>query len=871
MNIQSTPQVYQPNLNPLQKTNTMTQVSFKGLEHDSVEISNKENTSFISKLKGFFSKSLKPLTPEEKLKSMGISDETSEKFLEIIKTSEKTELNNNFKALVSDLPKIKDKELLGYFICFRALASRDSLLPDTYKINKDAFNSFNNIYNAYPSLHNSDSLKVLTEAVSWNQRGDAKENFSNIEKYIDKDENAYHYLTALSLRRYSDNKDSYGLFKDFMESGCEKNSLCSSFVCRQYPFNYKEDSALSKFKDLKNEGIESEYLLPMLDKVSKKENIIRLCDFMKKADEKRSMLGSADFPVEKVDMVNLFLDGEKSVRTLNLIDLWGEDTVLSSFSDGYNKVDDYVAYFGNSECDFKYMQPFIELVNPTNSELYKDLSDRIKTLKSGFADVKDDAERKKLIEEINTLSKQRNNLVSNSIKDTTEKINATQVYIGLVNDDPSTAEDYEASNAIVPFMNPKTVEEKMLYKEKLNELIWKKFGIECPEKLKEGLDFTDSKYLEKMFFPSVDFCKNFKNLVKILNKSKKNIPNTLDNLPQNKLLAETFQKSVLSYKVWTGSLPNLKMEFDIQNDFESMSKNAVRNLENEFNDVIYKDIPKSQRDKLEKSLLKGGYSLVEKEEVNYDNAGFYEGTTRKISILKEDKPIEFKDLSKIFKILDTEFNTDSFWKAEHSSSSVNNAKGTFKDHIASRHAEMKRVRQCKNSETSHIQIQKVDMNDIKHSLFLGNDAACCTAIGSFNDWTAPLYIKNKMIQAIELKDGDEYIGNTMMFLANINGVTGLFLDNIELKPKYQYNDKIEEGIIEFAKKFVKELGAPNMDIYAGPNRHKLDMKNFELFEADDIQLIGSTGGEKIYFDFITDDMDMSIDKSFSGDIFKLKK
>ena len=185
---------------------------------------------------------------------------------------------------------------------------------------------------------------------------------------------------------------------------------------------------------------------------------------------------------------------------------------------------------------------------------------------------------------------------------------------------------------------------------------------------------------------------------------------------------------------------------------------------------------------------------------------------------------------------------------------------------------MKRIRQYQGSDNSDITIKKVDMNDISHSLFLGNDSSCCTAIGSFNDWTAPNYIKNKMVQAIELTDGNEPIGNSMMYLiatASDNQVKpALLIDNIELKPKYQYNDKLEDGIIKYGKNFCKMLGRPDMDIYAGPNRHKLNMDNFEI-SNESFQMFGDTYGDPIYLDFVTQGIPVDYN-SWQGDLLKLK-
>ena len=164
------------------------------------------------------------------------------------------------------------------------------------------------------------------------------------------------------------------------------------------------------------------------------------------------------------------------------------------------------------------------------------------------------------------------------------------------------------------------------------------------------------------------------------------------------------------------------------------------------------------------------------------------------------------------------------------------------------------------------------MDDIPHSLFLGNDSSCCTAIGSFNDWTAPNYIKNKMVQAIELTDGKESIGNSMMYLISTPNEAGelkpaLLVDNIELKPKYQYNDKLEDGIVKYCKNFCKKLGKTDMEIYAGPNRHKLNMDNFELTPTR-FQIIGDTCGDDVYLDFLSQGMPVEYD-SIEGSILKL--
>ena len=144
------------------------------------------------------------------------------------------------------------------------------------------------------------------------------------------------------------------------------------------------------------------------------------------------------------------------------------------------------------------------------------------------------------------------------------------------------------------------------------------------------------------------------------------------------------------------------------------------------------------------------------------------------------------------------------------------------------------------------------MYDIKKALGLGNDAACCTALGSnFNEWTVPNYIMNKCIGAIELTDRGNYAGNTMIYLANVDGELSLILDNIEMKAKYQFNNKIRDAFFEYARKLCGEIGKPDMSIYAGPNRHKVDMKGFPLKEKS-IEIIGDSGDLEVYLDFDAD-------------------
>ena len=81
--------------------------------------------------------------------------------------------------------------------------------------------------------------------------------------------------------------------------------------------------------------------------------------------------------------------------------------------------------------------------------------------------------------------------------------------------------------------------------------------------------------------------------------------------------------------------------------------------------------------------------------------------------------------------------------------------------------------------------------------------------------------------------------------AKVDGELALVMDNIELNSKYQYNDKIRDAFMEYAKKICEEVGKPDLPIYAGPYRHKLNMTPYKT-DTHDLTIIGSTDGQHIW-------------------------
>ena len=96
----------------------------------------------------------------------------------------------------------------------------------------------------------------------------------------------------------------------------------------------------------------------------------------------------------------------------------------------------------------------------------------------------------------------------------------------------------------------------------------------------------------------------------------------------------------------------------------------------------------------------------------------------------------------------------------------------------------------------------------------------------------------------------------------------MILDNIEMKSKYQFNNAIRDAFFEYARKLCAEIGKPCMPIYAGPNRHKVDMTGFEIKERK-MKIAGHTGEYPIYLDFDADSHGIDGNGTFSVDLYRI--
>lgn len=478
----------------------------------------------------------------------------------------------------------------------------------------------------------------------------------------------------------------------------------------------------------------------------------------------------------------------------------------------------------------------VEKIKQINNEI-KDLKYKIKLLQP---------ENPKLLEKINKLSKARSELLNNAMTDPLSIVNTANIFCALAYSPNKLDELY-------PYLAPKTETEKKILAEKLNKMIFHLIDVEYDEDTSKILNLTSSRYLFELFSAKSSFLENFKELVSLLKLNNSlSVKDILNNLEQNKETKKQFEKYGINYDKWVEADKNSFLPVSVELNSEKAKQNVIENIIKDFNDPLWNDIPAEEVIKIKNDLQEKGFEI-------------------KNIILFENEPLSFEKMPKLISAIKESLNKNEFWSKTSDDKSIENARGTIRNHLLKlRSVEAENAQNLKNDEEVTLEVHKTDMNSISHSLYLGNHSQCCTAVGTgCNQWTAPLYIKNKMISGIEIMDGTEFVGNTMCWFALVDGKPSLVLDNIELSNKYQYNDKIKDAIFEYSQKILDETGCPNFNIYAGPKSHKLNMNNLE-FESHNVIPIGSTGDDKIYMDYDTDGHRIDGKTSDNVKLYKIK-
>ncbi len=404
----------------------------------------------------------------------------------------------------------------------------------------------------------------------------------------------------------------------------------------------------------------------------------------------------------------------------------------------------------------------------------------------------------------------------------------------------------------IRMIKPSSAENNAAWNEAVNKKIFQKLGVEYDETLSQKLDLINCKYISKMFISNEEFFENMRILVDVIKSNPElSVVEAIDRMPQNIETKRIFDELGFDYEKFTKADKNSFTSVKVKLSADEAKQASIHNLEEDLNDVLFKSLPQKVTEPIFKQLKDElGVEFVKSQKDNWEGDGFNAGTTEYYRLYKNGKPIAFEDMDKIITLIKREINKNDFWTRTQGDEELDNARKTMYTHlIKMRTQEVDNALNIKDGEVAEIEVRKTDMYDIKKALGLGNDAQCCTALGrNMNEWSAPTYIMNKCIGAIELSDKGSFVGNTMIYLASVDGKPALVLDNIELKTKYQNNDKIRDTFMEYAKKLCAEIGQSDLPIYAGPNRHKLNMDIYPKAKHT-MEIIGNSGEQEIYADY----------------------
>ena len=584
-------------------------------------------------------------------------------------------------------------------------------------------------------------------------------------------------------------------------------------------------------------------------------DIKKLVDIRAEGLIRKDKLSYSFWQAEEDDVDYLLLSEPK--YTLNTLKILGKKSFLASFEEKYDFVENLINNLGRIDEEFPLYDELLQLTNPTESKLYLENREKITTLKKLYQKNQEDNELKN---KINNLTKSNRNLVENAIKNPKDKILAGQAAM-LMKDEPKKL------RYLLPTLN----DNSKTGIRKRNKMLNNCFLTNSYGQIENRIDFRKTKFIPELICSDSDFYNNFKALIDNLAKHpNKTVEEVINKYVFNKETQKQFSKININYNNWTKFNPQSNIKKVITIDTSTQKQHAIKNLEADFNDELFSKIPPEEFSKLEKAMSEKGYHLIEQSSAAYTDDGFFDSVQNNFKIFKNNSPIKFDDLPELMRILKKEMTNSEFWNKPNDDPAIENARNTLKDHLLRlRNSEIRGTNIPDTKETVNLEVLKADMNNIEHSLFLGNYASCCTAVGSgCNQWAAPAYTFCKLASAIEVKVNNEYVGNTMCYIGNIDGKPALILDNIELQHKYQYNDEIRDTIFAYARKLAGELNQPDMPVYAFPNRHKVNMDGLEVVQKD-FNIVGSTGDCEIYLDFDADAHKISGNKEFNSYLYRI--
>lgn len=589
------------------------------------------------------------------------------------------------------------------------------------------------------------------------------------------------------------------------------------------------------------------------DKLTRVEQAQTLMDIRLAGFKKRDSLSSFSHKVTNDELEQLIF--KKPKKVLKTIKILGKKSFIASFDKKFENVENYIDTIGDISINHPLYQKLLELTNPTESLQYKTRQTQITELKKQFHTInnKDD-----LIKDINKLTDKNKNLVKESITDYPDKIELAK-FFHIMQD------SHEILESVLNKYNKKENINEL--QNILNDIV----RTDSNGQVCKQVDFRNNKYLPKMFTSSEGFKAPYKQLLTTINQNPdKSVRETLLELPQNKATKAQFEKYGINFDRWTTFDPKSKLQKNITDN--NKQNNIIKNLEEILTSPILGTLSKDKQTKLFDEINSKGYKLNTQISLHNLCSTIIDTNNRALKLYKDNRQISAKELPELVNILSDFMKNDSLWKSPDKNSHATLARNAFESCIQNIKQKILSLNKKPNDNNVQLTVQQIDMNNIPHALFLGNDSSCCTAIGTgMKQAMSPNYIKNKMISGMEILVNDKPIGNTMCYIAKIENKPALVLDNIEIKKDYtkeSINNNIRDLMFAYAKNFAKELGKPDMPIYVGQNRNKLNLRNY-LLKNKEMKIIGSSGKDRIYIDTITKEGKFDGTNTFSSFLYDI--
>lgn len=458
-------------------------------------------------------------------------------------------------------------------------------------------------------------------------------------------------------------------------------------------------------------------------------------------------------------------------------------------------------------------------------------------------------ESKTLMAKITSLQKAQSDIIANSWQDKFAGV----LYLKSLFDLSDCFDDSDVS-FFIKNVDKKSPEDKKDFANFFESKLMDKFSETVDEDVINMCDFQNNKYFIKLLITNQ--MQEINNLLTIIsNHPQKSIQDSLNELPQNKLTRTLFNKNNLDYDSWVGYNPESFVTVSVSDELSKSIQFICNKYKNLINSSVIQKFPQAEQDELFNIFKSSGFSLVDNSSVKY-----FDINSRTVSI---------KDLKLLTQKVQDLIGSRQFWYLQTDNIEINKFKKTFKFIVSEQQKQLDFVERLNKLNNQNLQIRKANMNDIGYSLFLGNYSGCCTAIGhNVNQYSAPNYIKNKIISAIELVADGKPVGNTMCYVAEVRGKQSLILDNFECQANYHFVDSIKDALIEYAKKLCSELGRPDMSIYAGANRQKFHFGDLK-YHLTPIKVLGSTGDDNIYLDICSGTRQLDPDSILDCNLLKL--